>query len=153
MVSAMSDPEPRSLRLVLSVITWFNLISAIVGAVGLTVFGGMGIPLEWLRRTPFADYFWPGVILGVVVGGSQALALVAIRGRYGLASGLSAAAGLIMLIWVFVEIAMMLIWSPLHGIYFFAGLVQVTLAVLALGAWPSPFLRRDHPAGRRELRM
>jgi hypothetical protein len=36
----------------------------------------------------------------------------------------------------------MLVWSPLHGIYFATGLVQTILAVLALGAWPRPFLAR-----------
>jgi len=48
-----------------------------------------------------------------------------------------------MMIWIFVEIAIMLVWSPLHGIYFATGLVQTVLAVLALGARPHPFLARD----------
>lgn len=78
-----------------------------------------------------------------MVGGAQALALVAHHGRYRLARGLHAAAGLIMMIWIFVEIAIMLVWSPLHGVYFVAGLVQTVLAVLALGAGPRPFLARE----------
>ena len=45
-----------------------------------------------------------------------------------------------MMIWIFIEIAILLVWSPLHGIYFGAGLLQTVLAVLALGAWPRPFL-------------
>ena len=76
------------------------------------------------------------------MGGSHALALLATRGRYRLASGVSAAAGLVMMTWVFVEVAMMLVWSPLQGVYFAAGLVQVSLAILTLGAWPSPLLQR-----------
>lgn len=92
---------------------------------------------------PFDTYFWPGVILGVVVGGSQLLALVATRGRCVVAVGLHAAAGLVMMIWIFVEIALMLVWSPLHGVYFASGLAQVVLAVLALGAWPTSMLRRE----------
>jgi hypothetical protein len=39
----------------------------------------------------------------------------------------------------------MLVWSPLHGIYFATGLVQTVCAVLALGAWPRPFLQRASP--------
>lgn len=132
----MSDPIPRGLRVALSVVAWFSLVSALIGAVGLIGFDGMGIPLQWLAGTPFTSYTWPGVILGVVVGGSQALAAAALWRRHPLARGLSAAAGLVMMIWIFVEIALMLVWSPLHGIYFAAGLVQVVLAVLALGAWP-----------------
>lgn len=110
--------------------------------VGL-VSGGMGIPLEWIEGTAFDSYLWPGVILGVVVGGTQALALFAQARSYRLAWGLHAAAGLVMMIWIFAEVSIMLVWSVLHGIYFVAGLVQVILATLVLGAWPTPFFARE----------
>lgn len=133
---------PRALRVTLLVVAGFNLASAVAGMIGLTVGGGMGLPLEWLDGTPFASYAWPGVILGVVVGGMQALAVIAQYRRYALVWGLHVAAGLVMMIWIVVELAMLLVWSPLHGIYFGTGLVQTVLAVLALGAWPRPFLSR-----------
>jgi len=139
----------RGLRIALATVAWFNLVSALVGMIGLTVFGGMGIPLEWLHGSVFDSYLWPGVILGVVVGGVQALALVAQYRRYRFAWGMHAAAGLVMMIWIFVEIAIMLVWSPLHGIYFATGLLQTVLAVLALGAWPRPFLARAQPSPRK----
>jgi len=138
----MTTAPARWTRIGLQIVAWFSLVSALAGMAGLTVGGGMGIPLEWIEGTAFSSYLWPGVILGVVVGGVQALALAAQYGRFELAWGLHAAAGLVMIIWIFVEIALMLVWSPLHGIYFATGLVQVVLAVLALGAWPRPFLRR-----------
>lgn len=134
---------PRALRIALATVAALNLLSALIGMVGLTVGGGMGLPPEWLDGSIFDSYIWPGIILGVVVGGVQALALVAQFGRFGVAWGMHAAAGLTMMIWIFVEIAMMLIWSPLHGIFFATGLIQTVLAVLALGAWPRPFFARD----------
>lgn len=136
---------PRILRYSLLVVAWFSLVSALAGMIGLTIGGGMGIPLAWLEHSAFSSYFWPGIILGVVVGGAQALALAAHYGRFQLALGLQVAGGLVMMIWIFVEIAMMLVWSPLHAIYFVTGLLQVVLAVLALGAWPRPFLARVGP--------
>lgn len=141
---------PRWLRISLLLVAGFSALSALAGMLGLTIGGGMGIPLEWIEGSPFDSYFWPGIILGVVVGGVQVLALVAQSRRFALARGLHAAAGLVMMIWIFVEIAIMLVWSPLHGIYFVAGLVQVVLAVLALGAWPRPFLGSEprHPEPR-----
>lgn len=155
----MTSPEPvpfaqpptphRALRTALAAVAWFNLLSALAGAAGLTIGGGLGIPLEWLEGSPFDTYVWPGVILGVVVGGVQVVTLVAQFGRFRLAWGMHAAAGLVMMIWIFVEIAMLLVWSPLHGIYFVAGLVQTVLAVLALGAWPRPFLARAPRAAAR----
>ncbi|WP_460783993.1 hypothetical protein [Microbacterium tumbae] len=142
-----SPPEPgrppRALGIVLAAVAGFSLLSALVGGVGLTVGRGLGIPLEWLEGSVFTSYFWPGVILGVVVGGVQAAALFTQYRRFRAAWGMHAAAGLTMMIWIFVEIAIMLVWSPLHGVYFIAGLVQTVLAVLALGAWPRPFLGRD----------
>jgi len=132
----------KTIRVLVLVVAWFNLVSALIGMVGLTFANGMGIPLEWIEGTVFTSYFWPGIILGVVVGGSQALAIVAQHVRFRVAWGLHVAAGLIMMIWIFVEIAMMLVWSPLHGIYFATGLVQTVLAVLVLGAWPVLFLQR-----------
>ena len=136
----------RWTRIALQVIAWFSFLSSLAGMTGLTWGNGMGFPLEWIEGSPFDSYFWPGMILGVVVGGAQALALAAQYARLDLAWGLHAAAGLVMMIWIFVEIAIMLVWSPLHGIYFVAGLIQVVLAVLALGAWPQPFLHRRQPS-------
>ena len=57
-------------------VAWCNLASALLGMAGLT-FGFMPIPTEWIEGSVFTSYVWPGVILGVVVGGSQALALAA----------------------------------------------------------------------------
>ncbi len=135
----------RGVRVPLLFVAGFNLLSAVIGMVLLTTVGGdsVGMPSEWLRRTPFASWVWPGLILGLVVGGVQVLALLAQLRRRSLAWGLHAASGLVMMIWIFVEIAMLLVWSPLHGVYFVAGLIQTVLAVLALGAWPRPFLARE----------
>jgi len=137
-------PHPsRALRIALASVASFQLLSALAGMVGLTIGGGMGLPMAWIEGSAFDSYVWPGIILGVVVGGVQALALLAQFGRFRLAWGMHAAAGLTMMIWIFVEIAIMLVWSPLHGIYFATGLLQTVLAVLALGAWPRPLLARE----------
>jgi hypothetical protein len=113
--------------------------------------GGLEFPPEWIEGSVFTSFFWPGVILGVVVGGIQAVALVAQYGRFRLAWGLHAVAGLTMMIWIFVELVIMLAWSLLHSIYFASGLIQTVLAVLALGAWPRPFLQRTPKSTRRAI--
>jgi hypothetical protein len=136
-------PRPsRPLRISLASVAALNLVSALIGMAGLTLADGMGLPAEWLDGTGFDSWLWPGIILGVVVGGMQALALIAQFRRLALAPGLHAAAGLTLMIWIFVEIAILLVWHPLHGIFFATGLIQTVLAVLALGAWPRPFLLR-----------
>lgn len=79
-MASVSSPS-RGLRVGLSVTAWFTLIFALAGMIGLTVGGGLGLPLEWLDGSVFTSYFWPGVILGVVVGGAQVVALAAQYGR------------------------------------------------------------------------
>lgn len=140
--SMQRSARPRGLRTALGTVAWFNLLSALAGMAGLTLGHGLGFPLEWLEGTGFSSYTGPGIILGVVVGGTQGLALAAQYRHMALAPALHAAAGVAMLIWIFIELAVILTWSPLHGVYFAAGLLQVVLAVLALGAWPRPFLGR-----------
>lgn len=137
------DKAPRGIRVGLIVLGWFQLASCLIGAVMGVFLDGAGVPHEWLEGTPFGSFVVPGLILGIVVGGAQALALAATSARLRVARGMHAAAGLVMMTWIFVEIAVLLVWSPLQGLYFATGLAQVTLAVLALGAWPRPFLARD----------
>lgn len=136
---------PRWVRASLLSVALFNLLSAIAGAWGL-ISGGivaLGLPLELLHGTPFDSYFWPGVILLVVVGGTQLAAVWAQLRHLHLSWGLHAVAGFGMQIWIFVEIALLLEFSVLHAIYFAAGSLQLILTFLALGIWPRPFWGRE----------
>ena len=124
------------LRGALIVLAVVQAVSAIGGALAMVFGDGAGFDESWLDPTPFTSYQWPGVILAVVVGGTQVLAVIAQLRRRHLAWELHAAAGLVMLIWIFVELAMMMEWFVLQGVMFATGTLQVVLAVLALGAWP-----------------
>ena len=134
---------PRAFRFGLWAVGGCNAVAALVGFVGLAFGGGMGLPPEWLDGSAFDSYVWPGVILGVLVGGTQAAALIAQWRGLAAAWGAHAAAGLVLLIWIFCELALLLEWAPLQAVFFATGVVQIVLAVLALGAWPRPFWRRS----------
>lgn len=137
--------SPTWMRVTLLVVTWFNLVTALIGAVGLAS-GGMpalGLPLDLLDGSGFDDYLWPGIILGIVVGGTQLAPLIAHRMRYAAAWGLFAVAGFGMMIWIFIETGIIGGQSPLQILYFSTGLAQCVLVLLILGAWPRPLLRRD----------
>src|SRR3546814_1627702 len=54
----------------------FNALSAVGGGIGLLTPGSMGIPIDIVSDAGFTSYFWPALILLVVVGGTQALAVV-----------------------------------------------------------------------------
>lgn len=49
-----------------------NALLAGFGFLGDPTGKSMGIPLEWLRATPFSDFFIPGLILFCVLGGISA---------------------------------------------------------------------------------
>jgi hypothetical protein len=79
-------------------------LNAVGGAIyGLT--GAEGVPLQWLAGTPFATYRVPSLIL-LAVGGLHGAASVAVwRGRRQ-AGLVSLVAGLVLLGWIVVQVAM-----------------------------------------------
>ena len=114
----------------------FNALSAVGGGIGLLTPGSMGIPLYVIEGSVFPDFTWPAILLIVVIGGTQALAVVAELRRAKSAHFLSALAGVAMLIFIFVELAIMGGFSILHGIYFATGLAQVSLVLALLDVLP-----------------
>jgi hypothetical protein len=121
----------------LTALVSFGALSAVVGAVLAIAANGAGVPLEYLENSPFSSYFIPGAILGLVVGGTQLAAAVALMGKRRIALLLSAVAGFGMLIWVFVELAMMQQFSWLQAAYFVLGGLELVLVLVLLGIVPS----------------
>lgn len=114
----------------------FNALSAIGGGIGLLTPGSMGLPLRLLEGSVFTSYLWPAIVLIVVVGGTQALAVVADLLRWRAALFWAAFAGFAMVLWIFVELAIVQGFSVLHGIYFATGIVQLALVLALLGVLP-----------------
>jgi hypothetical protein len=125
----------------------FNALSALAGGVLLVVggftngSGGMGIPLSVLDGTPFDSFLWPGVILAVVVGGTQGLAVLLQLARDQWAPVAAAVAGFGLLIWMFAEVAMLPGFNVLQGIYFGTGVLQLAVLTAALGVLPEAVRR------------
>lgn len=122
--------EEKGVRIALVVVNMFAAVSAIVGAIGLLV-GFMDIPLSELQGTPFADFTFPALLLGIVVGGSALVAaMIALFGPRRFEALASAAAGCIMVGWMAVEIAMVGLDVWVQAAYFAVGLVMIGLAGL-----------------------
>jgi hypothetical protein len=131
---------PVSNRIVvrtLTVLAVFGALSALVGAVLAIAANGAGVPLEYLANSPFSSYFVPGLILGVVVGGSQLAAAIALLAKRRSALPLSAVAGFGMLIWIFVELAIIRQYSWLQAAYFILGGLELILVLALLGIVPA----------------
>lgn len=110
----------------------FGAASAFLGMfLALT---GQGESLvDHLARTPFSSAVVPGLILGLVVGGTQLAAAVGLALRVRGALLLAAIAGFGLLIWVFTEVVMLLVYSPLQAFYFGVGIVELGFVLTLLG--------------------
>jgi hypothetical protein len=122
---------------ILAGLTAFGALSALGGAALAIAFNGAGVPLEYLAHTPFSSYVVPGLVLGGVVGSTQLSAAVALLARRRRAFLLSAIAGFGMLIWIFVELAMIRHYSWLQAVYFGLGGLELVLVLALLGIAPS----------------
>lgn len=121
----------------------FNALSAIGGGIGMIVADGLSMPKSLLADTPFTTFAIPGLILLVVVGGTQLVSAVLLLSRGEAALLGSAVAGFGMLIWIISEIAFIHTFNWAHTIYVVAGLLQLILVFALLGV--APWLPRQQP--------
>ncbi len=68
------------------------------GYYGMT--GAGQVPIEWLKNSPFHNYFIPGFILVIFVGGSALIAFIFVSLRHRMAHKAALACGVITLLWI-----------------------------------------------------
>ncbi len=105
-------------------------LPAVAGGIGLLT-GAIEPPQDDLADTPFDSYVIPGVLLAIVVGGSAAIAAAAVWRRHLLAAALAALAGLVLVIWIVVQMTMIQ-YSPLQPVYLVVGAGILGLATVLL---------------------
>lgn len=117
----------------LVVVGVFDALSAVGGGIAILATGGtgMGMPISMLDNGPFDSFFWPGVVLLAIVGGTHVAAAVLLLLRRESALVWMAVAGFGMIIWIFVETGIIAGISWLQIIYFTTGTIELVL-VLAL---------------------
>jgi len=104
----------------------FVALSAFAGGVyGFR--GAAEVPTEWLSGTPFDDYLIPSAILVVVVGGSSLLAAAAVIRRSPSGRAWALAAGLILMIWLAVQVAIIGYVSWMQPVFAAIALLELTL--------------------------
>ncbi|MCJ7603568.1 MAG: hypothetical protein MUO63_18970 [Desulfobulbaceae bacterium] len=99
------------------------------------------MPLTMLEGSPFASFFWPGLILFVVNGIGQAAAAVLSFRRHRLAGLAGAVMGLGLMIWIFMQASLIGGGHWLQYLYFSLGTAEVSLSVLMLA---KPGTDADH---------
>jgi len=67
----------------------------------------LGMRTEWLERSPFPDYGFPGLFLAVVIGGANGLSAVLLLMRHPLAPAASFSTGVLLVVWVAIQTAIL----------------------------------------------
>jgi hypothetical protein len=104
-------------------------------AVGGGVYGLAGaksVPTEWLEGSPFHTYTVPSLFLLCVIGGGMVLATAAWLLRRRVAPWLSLGMGVVLMLWIVAQVAIITLNSWLQPASFAAGLAITALAVYAL---------------------
>jgi hypothetical protein len=121
----------KATKIVLIVLQFIVMANAFGGGVyGMA--GAPGVPTSWLDGSTFHSYFVPGLFLFAVVGGGMAIASVAWLRRSVLAPWISLAMGVVVMLWIVVQVAIIGWTSPLQPISFVAGATVFTLAGIIL---------------------
>ena len=116
---------------ILLVLFFFIGFGAVAGSIGVMK-DVMPFAEVWLRGTPFHSYFYPGLILCVVVGGSQFAAAFILLWRSSLAKRASLIAGLVLTGWMVGELMLIGFQAPIQVCFVAIGLVEVGLSFASL---------------------
>ncbi len=115
----------------------FNAMSSIGGGLAL-ITGVIPEQRSWIEHTTFNSLYAPGVILMAIVGGSAALASLALAKHSVGIELVSLASGLIMVVWIIGEIASIRGFHFLQVIYLLTGVAVI---------WLTPSERPTRAAG------
>jgi sterol desaturase/sphingolipid hydroxylase (fatty acid hydroxylase superfamily) len=113
--------------------------NAVYGGIGLMV-NGLGMPKEWLARTPFDSWLLPGIFLLLIVAVPMLAAAVAELARSPLAHLGSLAAGIMQICWIGAQVLILQRYFFLQPVLLAAGVVVTALA------WWSHRVSRPSPA-------
>ncbi len=133
---AAPEGTPRAIRWILGALLGFLALNAFGGAwYGLS--GAPNVPREWLEGSPFSSYLIPSLFLGVVVGGACLAACIGVLRKSRFTPPLAMSAGVLLLAWIAVQVALIGWVSWLQPAVAICGAVIVLLA--------APLVPREPP--------
>lgn len=123
------EARAMAIRYSLGALLAFGALNAFGGGYyGLS--GAKDVPTKWLTGSPFPDYFVPSLILLVVVGGSFVVAATAVFTGLRIARFAALTAGIVVLGWLAVQLAIIGYVSWMQPTTAIAGVLVLVLASL-----------------------
>ena len=131
--------KQKLIRIALVVLEIFVALGAVAGGIGLLT-GAIPVPLHALQGSPFVDFTVPALALMVIVGGSMFFAAATILTGREMGVLASAFAGLAMMIFEIVEVAVIdrtggsaLVFAVVLQAFYFA--LGLAIVVLSCSLW------------------
>jgi hypothetical protein len=134
---ARSWRPDRVRRALLAVQGVVGLMAAVCGP-GLIVTDGLGMSRAVLEPTPFRSFVIPGIVLGVIVGGSLLVSTYLVWRRHHAARRAAIASSLALLGWICVEAVLIHDGRPLQIAVAAAALAMLALALRWQQRWHAP---------------
>jgi hypothetical protein len=137
MAATAGERRSSVIRYVLGSLLAFGAVNAAGGGYyGLS--GAQGVPVEWLKGSPLRDYFIPGLVLLVVVGGSFLAGAIAAFTNSRLARVAGLGAGAVVLVWISVQLSIIGYVSWMQPVTAAGGLAILGLFWLLPGQSATP---------------
>ncbi|WP_148347000.1 hypothetical protein [Robertmurraya massiliosenegalensis] len=90
----------------------------------------IGMSVDLLRNSPFEDFFIPGIVLFTINGvGSLIGSIIALK-RHPLTCTVTIVLGMIMMIWIGVQVYWIGLISILQPIFFGIGMMEIVLGIV-----------------------
>ena len=112
---------------VLLALLLFVGVGAVYGGVGLMV-NGMGMPTEWLDRTPVDRWTWPGVALLVTVAVPQLVAVWLVMRQDPRAGLVGLVVGAALVLWILVQLAVLQRYYVLQPVIAVIGVIEMLVS-------------------------
>lgn len=124
-------------KILVALITFIALTS-IVSGIYMVIFPTgtiLNLPITLLEGTPFKDFQIPGLILSIVVGGVNFLALFFMLQKNANRFNWAMAGGIVLAGWIAAQVMLIQTLHWLHVIYFGIGIINVLIAYQLKGKW------------------
>ena len=112
---------------VFQILVGLSAVAGGVGMVGDPSGASLGFPIEQLDGTPFSDYLVPGLFLLVILGVGHLAGGIATLMRWRYAGEGALILGLVLMMWIVVQVILIGLTFFLQPLYFLFGLVEAVL--------------------------
>lgn len=126
------------MKLLLFLLTVFVALTAIFSGALLVSYPDGSVfklPVELLKGTPFKNFLVPGIILTVVVGGTNLVAVILNMQTHPLRYDWAIAGAIVVIGWIVIQILLLSMLHWLHIVYLIIGIMMILLAYQLKGKW------------------